>query len=101
MLRHIVLFGFTPVTTTVEIAEITQRFAALEVLPEVDAFEYGPNTSPEGLNGGLTHCFVLTFASDAARDAYLIHPDHVAFADWVGQWVAEVRVVDYWITPPA
>ena len=30
------------------------------------------------------------------RDAYLIDPAHVAFADWVGTWLEHVTVVDFW-----
>jgi hypothetical protein len=60
--------------------------------------ENGLNSRPENLNNGLTHCFVLAFPSTAARDAYLIAPDHVAFADWVGDLVEHVTVVDYWTT---
>jgi hypothetical protein len=55
----------------------------------------GKNPAPN-LNNGLTHCFVLAFLSTAARDAYLIAPDHVAFADWVGDLVEHVTVVDSW-----
>jgi hypothetical protein len=36
----------------------------------------GPYTSPEGLNQGFTHGFVMTFADAAARDHYLTDPDH-------------------------
>jgi hypothetical protein len=96
-LRHVVLFGFTPDTTDAHIHEIVDRFAALrESVPDVESFEWGPNTSPEDLNRELTHCFLLTFASEAARDAYLIDPAHVAFAEWVGTWVQHVTVVDFW-----
>ncbi len=58
--------------------------------------EWGVNSSPEGLNKGASHCFTLTFASDAARDAYLPHPAHTAFAEWVSTWLDSVTVVDYW-----
>lgn len=95
-LRHVVLFGFKPETNAAEIAEIVRRFAALKALvPGIDAFEWGENNSTEGLSNGLSHCFFLTFENAAARDAYLPHPDHKAFADWVGQWVETVTVVDY------
>ena len=36
----------------------------------------GPYESPEGLNQGFTHAFVVTFAEEGFRDAYLEHPDH-------------------------
>jgi len=96
-LRHVVLFGFADTVDREARDEIVRRFAALPAsLPGVDAFEWGVNASPEGLARGHTHAFLLTFASEAARDAYLIHPDHVAFATWVTPQVATVTVVDYW-----
>ena len=60
-------------------------------------FEYGLNNSPEGRNRGLTHVVTLTFASAAARDAYLPHTLHQQFADWVGQLdlIEELLVFDY------
>ena len=63
----------------------------------VVGFEYGMNNSSEGLNRGLTHVITLTFANAQARDAYLEHPAHRRFADWVGQLelVEEMLVFDY------
>ena len=97
VLRHVVIFGFTSETTGTQIDEIVRRFSALrESVPDVEHFEWGLNSSPEAVNPELTHCFVLTFHSAQARDAYLIDPAHVAFADWVGTWVEHVKVVDFW-----
>lgn len=94
------LFGFDQEATEVEVAEIIRRFAVLqELIAGIDVFEWGRNESPEALSTELTHCFVLTFRSAAARDAYLVHPIHTAFADWVGTWVRHVTVVDYWVAP--
>lgn len=98
-LRHVVMFGFTPDTTPVRIDEIVARFTALkEQIDGVEALEWGTNVSPEGLDQGLTHCFLLTFATEAARDAYLPHPDHLAFVDFVKPHVAHVTVLDFWAT---
>jgi hypothetical protein len=46
-----------------------------------------------------SHVFLLTFASARARDAYLVHPDHVAFAKWVQPFVSSVTVLDYGVEP--
>jgi hypothetical protein len=98
-LRHVVLFGFKEGTTAGEISEIARRFAKLmSLIPGIIGFEWGENNSPEGKHGGLSHCFLLTFETEAARDAYLPHPDHVAFATWAGEWIERVTVVDYWAT---
>lgn len=99
LLRHTVLFGFSPESSDPEVDEIVRRFTSLsEQIAGIERFEWGVNESPEDLNNDLTHCFVLTFASTEARDSYLIDPAHVAFADWVGTWVRHVTVVDYWAT---
>ncbi|MGI9486469.1 MAG: Dabb family protein [Geminicoccaceae bacterium] len=96
-LRHVVLFGFKVGTADAEITEIARRFAELRgLIPGITDFEWGVNNSPEGKNQGLTHCFTLTFSSDEARDAYLPHTDHVAFANWARAWIERVTVVDYW-----
>lgn len=95
-LRHIVMFGFREGTTPQELGEIVRRFAALkDEVPGIEAFEWGENNSPEGKANGLTHCFLLTFASEDARDAYLPHPNHTAFSSWARQWIERVTVFDY------
>ena len=96
-LRHVVMFGFAPETSAGQVEEIVSRFAALkDLIDGVEEFEWGSNVSPEGLDQGLSHCFVLTFATEAARDAYLPHPDHQAFVDFVKPHIAHVTVLDYW-----
>ncbi|WP_026950281.1 Dabb family protein [Algoriphagus mannitolivorans] len=97
VLRHVVLFGFKESATPEQIQEIVEAFKALKTqIPEIKGFEWGINSSPEGLNQGLTHAFTLTFHSDADRDAYLPHPDHKAFGEKLGPILDKVTVVDYW-----
>ena len=67
-----------------------------ETLKLIKKIEYGTNNSPEQLNQGLTHCFLLTFKSEADRDAYLIHPIHKEFGKLVGPQLDKVTVFDYW-----
>ena len=96
-LRHVVMFGFTPETTAGRIDEIVARFTALkDQIEGIEALEWGSNVSPEGLDQGHSHCFLLSFATEAARDAYLPHPDHLAFVDFIKPHVAHVTVLDYW-----
>ena len=96
-LRHVVLFGWKPWTTEAEIGEIARRFGQLRNdVPGITAFEWGADNSPEGKSGGHSHCFVLTFDSEAARDAYLPHPKHQAFVAFASPWIERALVVDYW-----
>ena len=95
-LRHVVLFGFGKDQSPAAITEVVRRFAELKALvPGIDHFEWGKNSSPEGLDNGHSHAFLLTFADSQARDAYLVHPDHAAFGNWVQPFVSKVTVVDY------
>ena len=97
-LRHVVLFGFGKAQSPAATAEVIRRFAELKALvPDIDDFEWGENSSPEGLDRGHSHAFLLTFASARARDAYLVHPDHIAFSNWVQPFVSSVTVLDYWV----
>ena len=75
MLRHVVLIRFKPETAPDRIRAIESAFAALQAkIAGIEALEWGTNCSPEGKDQGFTHCFLLTFASAAARDAYLPPP---------------------------
>jgi Stress responsive A/B Barrel Domain len=98
VLRHVVMFKFSENTTPATIQKIEASFAALtHQISEIKGFEWGTNSSPEGLNQGLTHCFILTFTSDKDRNAYLIHPAHKAFGASLGKDVEKVTVVDFWV----
>jgi Stress responsive A/B Barrel Domain len=83
-LRHVVLFGLRKAQSPAAIAEVVRRFSELKTLaPSIDDFEWGENSSPEGVDHGRSHVFLLTFANAQPRDAYLVHPDHAAFANWL------------------
>ena len=95
-LQHIVLFKFKPETTPEKVAEIIAAFEALpSKIKEIKGFKWGTNNSPEKLDKGLTHAFILTFDSAADRDAYLPHPAHKEFGKIVGPYLADVTVVDF------
>lgn len=75
--KHIALFKFKPEVTEDYIADIfDQVLNATEEIPGIEDYVSGPNNSPEGLNQGYSHGFVITFVDAAARDAYLTHPEH-------------------------
>jgi hypothetical protein len=96
-LRHVVAFKFKDSATPEQIKEVEKAFRALKTqIPQIASLEWGTNCSPEKHAKGFTHCFVLTFASDADRDAYLPHPAHKAFGQSLGPVLADVFVVDFW-----
>ena len=61
------------------------------------SFEYGANNSPEGKNRDMTHVVMFTFANAEARDAYLVHPDHLKAAARIGELgvIDDLLVIDY------
>src|SRR5680860_238522 len=82
LLRHVVLLKFKEEATPEDIARVEEAFGALQdKIPEIKGYEWGINNSPEGLNKGFTHCFLVTFESEADREVYLPHPDHKAFVE--------------------
>ncbi|SEF43413.1 Dabb family protein [Algoriphagus boritolerans] len=100
VLRHVVLFGFKETSKPEDIQGVIDAFKALpSQISEIKGFEWGINSSPEGLNQGLTHAFTLTFHSAADRDAYLPHPAHKVFGGILGPHLDKVTVVDYWTKP--
>lgn len=100
VLRHTVFFSFKEGTTEVQITTVVDAFRDLKnKIPGIENFEWGVNSSPEGINKGLTHAFTLTFFTEEARDTYLPHPDHKAFGEVLGPYLEDVMVVDYWTRP--
>lgn len=97
VLRHAVFFKFKEESTDEQIQEVVDAFAALpEKIDAIIDFEWGTNNSPEGLDDGFTHCFLLTFADAAGRESYLPHEEHKAFGDVLRPHMADVFVIDYW-----
>ena len=96
-LKHVVLFTFKASSSVKEVENVAHTFAKLYgKVPQVKNMQWGINMSPEHLDQGFTHCFFLTFASEADRDIYLPHPDHKAFGAVLGPHLDKVLVVDYW-----
>ena len=97
VLRHVVMFGWKEGTDALYIAKVVTALNNLKhKIPTIKSFEWGTNNSPENLNNGLTHCFILTFSSESDRDVYLIHPDHKAFVALLNPAPEKVTVFDYW-----
>jgi len=96
-LLHVVSFKFKPEAKPEQIDAVVAAFRDLQKkIPGIKEFSWGTNVSPEKHDKGFTHCFILSFASDKDRDAYLVHPDHKAFGKQLGPILADVFVLDYW-----
>jgi hypothetical protein len=94
--KHVALVRFKPGTGDAKITECFEAIGRLKSsIPGILAFSWGPNNSPEGLNQGFSHGFVMTFTNAAARDAYLPHPEHEKVKELVLPRVESVLVFDY------
>lgn len=94
--RHVVLFTFKDDAPAAKVVEIEKAFMALKgKISLIQEVEWGLNVSPEGLNDGYTHCFLVTFKQKADLERYLPHPAHRAFVDILKLQLDKVLVVDY------
>jgi len=75
--KHVVLLKLQSTLTPARAQEIFAALAGLvEKVPGLLDFSGGPYASPEGLQQGFTHGFVMTFQDVASRDGYLTNADH-------------------------
>ncbi len=101
-LVHMVSFKFKESAGPEGIRKVEEAFAALQkTIPQIASYEAGTNVSPEGLNKGFTHGFLLTFRTAKDRDDYLVHPEHKEFARLIGPYIEDVFVIDFWTRKPA
>jgi hypothetical protein len=100
-MKHIVAFKYKAGATSDQINEVTKAFKALPgKIPGITSFEHGVNNSPENLNLGFTHVYLITFENAEARDAYLPHPEHKKFGELLGKLdiLDKAFVVDFQVT---
>ena len=94
--RHVVLFAFKESSSEADVAKIEKAFAELPgKIDTITGYEWGTNVSPEGLNDGLTHCFLVTFKDKAGLEVYIPHPAHKEFVALLKPHLEKVVVVDY------
>jgi quinol monooxygenase YgiN len=94
--RHVVFFKFKETASTEQVKDLEKAFINLAgKIDTVKAFEWGTNVSPEGLNDGFTHCFLITFADKTGLESYLPHPEHQAFVSKLKPLLEKVCVIDY------
>ena len=97
LLQHVVLFKFKDDAKPDDVKKVEEAFIALKSqIKEIKAVEWGLNNSPENLNQGFTHCFLVSFASEKDREIYLPHPKHKEFVATLGPVLEKALVIDYW-----
>ncbi|ROT42986.1 dabb-domain-containing protein [Sodiomyces alkalinus F11] len=101
---HTVLFQFKAGANPDDVKAACARFLALRQncihptahTPYITSLKGGKDNSPEGVQNGMTHGFVVEFASADDRDYYVKDdPAHQAFAKSIGDLVEKAVVVDF------
>jgi hypothetical protein len=93
---HVVHFKFKKEATPEQIKKVETEFAALKgKISEIQTLVAGTDISPEKLSDGFTHCWIVTFKDEKARDAYLVHKDHKAFVEVLKPILEKPLVVDF------
>lgn len=96
VLRHAVYFKFKESASESDVKSVVDAFSALEEsIPSISAFEQGINNSPEKLDDGFTHCFLVTFADEQGLQSYLPHPGHRGLVEMATPFTDNLFVVDY------
>ncbi|WP_108652107.1 Dabb family protein [Dongshaea marina] len=96
MIRHILLIQFKPDAQPEAIEALRQAFLRMpDKISGVLSIEWGENDSPEGKNQGFTHCVLMSFADEDARQRYLPHPEHEALKAIFRPVLQEIIVLDY------
>ncbi|HUD48230.1 MAG TPA: Dabb family protein [Candidatus Baltobacteraceae bacterium] len=94
--KHIVLLKFKEGTAEEQIGKFFDDVLELsETVPGIDDYVSGTNCSPEGAAQGLTHGFIMTFSDAAARDAYIVHPEHERFKTMALTVVESALIFDF------
>ena len=94
--KHIVLLKFKDGTTEEQTNKYFDDLLDLsESISGIDDYVSGTNNSSEQRSQGLTHGFIMTFSDAAARDAYVVHPDHEKFKTAAAEIVDNVIVFDF------
>ncbi|MCB6184766.1 Dabb family protein [Leeia sp. TBRC 13508] len=94
-IHHHVYFSFNDSASEEDTQSIVEQFYALKKTNLIQDFFHGINNSPELLNKGLTHAFIIYFSSTSDRDTYLSHPLHVAFVEYLKPFLKDVMVFDF------
>jgi hypothetical protein len=97
VLRHVVLLQFKEGASAEDIRQIVNAFCALpSKVPAIYGFEWGTDVSTEHRQKGFTHCFVVSFLSEADRDKYASSGAHQEFGALLKPYVGDLLVMDYW-----
>ena len=82
--RQIIAFKYHNNISNEQINEVNKAFRSLQnKVPGILALEVGTNPDEGILEGEFSHTFMLTFATEKARKAYLPHPERQKFENMI------------------
>ncbi|KAJ5616953.1 Dimeric alpha-beta barrel [Penicillium hordei] len=103
-ITHIVLFQFKSEVAAEVVQDACERMLALKnncvhptsQQPYIKSASGGKDNSPEGIQNGITHAFVVEFANSADRDYYVqSDPSHLAFVKTLDGLIEKAQVIDF------
>ncbi|KAJ5246645.1 stress responsive A/B barrel domain protein [Penicillium chermesinum] len=103
-ITHIVLLQLKPDVDPAAIQQASMHFLSLKDTcvnptskqPYILKISGGSDNSPEGLQDGISHAFVVEFANEADRDYYVKEdPAHQMFKQQVGPLLQKIQVIDF------
>jgi hypothetical protein len=96
---HIIMFRADDLSPEIE-AELMTKLASLAEVPGILDFALGKNVSDR--SRGFDYCMRITFADEAAHDAYQAHPHHLDIVRYNRTVTTEHICVDFaWKPSPA
>jgi hypothetical protein len=94
--QHMVVVRFKPEVNDQSIAALIEYLRRFwNGIAGIVYSAAGSYSSPEGLNQGYTHGFLVTFDSPTARDAYLRHPEHEKIVARVLPMLDQIMAFDF------
>ncbi|KAF2431000.1 hypothetical protein EJ08DRAFT_649313 [Tothia fuscella] len=103
-ITHIVLFKFKSSASPEDVDNICQKMLALKDhcihptnrQPYIKSASGGIDNSPEGVQNGITHAFVMEFENAEVRDYYVDKdPVHDEFKKLAGKVLEKAQVIDF------
>lgn len=80
--KQVLMLKFKDSVSPEQQASLVEKYEALKnSISVLKGFEWGTDLSAENMHQGYTHVFIATFESAEARQEYLVHPDHQAYAN--------------------
>lgn len=99
ILRHAVFFEFKDSASQAAVQNVVDGFDALpSKLDVIEDYVSGVNVNEKPNSDGLTHAFLVGFAGEEQREAYLPAAEHLAFVEILKPQLEHPFVFDFWGT---